>query len=107
MLPHIQQIASEYKSELRHIYGDDLAGLILFGSYARGDFNEESDIEFAVVLNFKEVDGVKEIYRTANISSSLSAKYNKILSTIHTSITNLKDSVQGTYQNILSEGICI
>lgn len=46
MLPVIEQIANEYKASLRELYGDELAELILFGSYARGDYWEESDVDF-------------------------------------------------------------
>ena len=36
--------------------------MILYGSYARGDFNEESDIDFLVWLNDEEVRAVKELF---------------------------------------------
>lgn len=50
MLSAVQQIANEFKAELYKVCGDELASLILFGSHARGDFHQDSDIDFAVVL---------------------------------------------------------
>jgi len=36
------------------VFGDELVSLVLFGSYARGDFERDSDVDLLVVL--KEVD---------------------------------------------------
>lgn len=49
---------------LRH-YGDRLAKIILYGSYARGDFNEESDVDYLVLLNEENVSAIKEVATTA------------------------------------------
>lgn len=35
----------------REIFGDKLHSAILFGSYARGDFDDESDIDILLVAN--------------------------------------------------------
>lgn len=54
-------ISRAVKKELQRLYGNRLAKVILFGSYARGDFREESDIDFLVVLNDEEIDVGKEL----------------------------------------------
>jgi predicted nucleotidyltransferase len=41
-------IASEYASVVKSKY--DFVRIILFGSYAKGNFDEESDIDIAVIL---------------------------------------------------------
>ncbi|MBR1477053.1 MAG: nucleotidyltransferase domain-containing protein [Lachnospiraceae bacterium] len=38
---------------------DDLKKIILFGSYARGDYTEESDIDIAVLLNCEREESAK------------------------------------------------
>jgi predicted nucleotidyltransferase len=48
----IAPILAEVKSALREIYGDNLRKVILYGSYARGDYDTEgSDIDVMLVLN--------------------------------------------------------
>lgn len=47
------------KRELAHLYGDKLQKLILFGSYARGDFHTESDIDIMPVVVGSSVDDLK------------------------------------------------
>lgn len=37
----VQMILSKYVNELEKIYGTSLKSVILYGSYARGDFSEE------------------------------------------------------------------
>ena len=55
MIPIIKQVANEYKAQLLKLYGNELVELILFGSYARGDNHEESDVDFALVLRSSNI----------------------------------------------------
>ena len=41
---------AELVDRLRQRYGDDLLRVVLFGSKARGDFDEESDLDVLVVV---------------------------------------------------------
>ncbi len=107
MLPIIQQVANEYKAELQKLYGDELAELILFGSYARGDYWEESDVDFAVVLDKEEISPFEEITKTSGASSKLSLKYGILVSSFHTTLYKKQTSIQGVYQEIRKEGILI
>jgi uncharacterized protein len=107
MLPIVKQIAEEFKSELQRLYGDEFSALILFGSHARGDFHEESDIDFAVVLKDKMVRTTPEIFKTSPISTALGLKYGVSLSTFPTAYDKIKNSMQGIYQEIRNEGIVI
>jgi len=107
MLPIISQVANEYKASLQSLYGNELAELVLFGSYARGDYHEESDIDFAVVLQSPHTRASSEIPKTAVISSKLSLKYGLMVSSLHTSLQKKQTSMQGVYQDIRREGIVI
>jgi uncharacterized protein len=107
MIPAVQQVASEYKSKLQSLYGKDFVELILFGSHARGDFHEESDLDFAVVLRHPEVRVAEEIFKTSPISIQLELKYGLMLSTLPVSEKKKKNSMQWVYQDIRKEGIVI
>jgi predicted nucleotidyltransferase len=84
-----------------------LAELILYGSYARGDQHEDSDIDFAIVFRNPEIRPSAELFRTSPISSSLSLKYGLISSSLPVSWHKKQTSMQGVYQNIRKEGISI
>ncbi|MCU0287662.1 MAG: nucleotidyltransferase domain-containing protein [Acidobacteria bacterium] len=53
----VQKILKEIQEELQMIYFDKLKEIILFGSYARGDYAEGSDIDIALLL-----EGLKDSY---------------------------------------------
>ena len=107
MLPIIHQIANEYKASLQNLYGNELAELILFGSYARGDFHKESDIDFAIVLRKSTVRPAEEILKTSPIGAKLELKYGMMLSSLPVSMEKKQTSMQGVYQDIRKEGIVI
>ncbi len=70
----IRTLLARFKAGLREIYGSRLRGLYLFGSYARGDGNEESDVDVAVVLDDFQSEWA-EIQRTSLLVSTLSLEY--------------------------------
>ncbi|MCM1161113.1 MAG: nucleotidyltransferase domain-containing protein [Roseburia sp.] len=41
-----QQVAMFYRS----VYGDDIVAIFLYGSYARGNYDEESDIDIVAIV---------------------------------------------------------
>lgn len=107
MLLIIHQVANEYKASLQDLYGNELVELILFGSYARGDYHEESDLDFAVVLRNPNTRPASEIAKTSAIGSRLSLKYGLMLSSLPTSLQKKQTSMQGIYQEIRKDGIAI
>lgn len=42
---------AEFARELRHRYGEKVLDVRLFGSFARGEADEDSDVDVAVVLD--------------------------------------------------------
>ena len=47
----VDKVLAEAKALLSAAYADRLKGIVLFGSYARGDFTKESDIDLLVLLS--------------------------------------------------------
>jgi uncharacterized protein len=107
MLPIVQQIASEFKTELKKLYGDELTELILFGSHARGDFHDESDIDFAVVLKNPATTSTSEIMKVSDVGNNLSLKYGQFVTYIGMPEYKLRQSNLGIYQEIRKDGISI
>jgi len=71
MPENIQALLVELRKELSRRYRSRLKGVYLFGSYARGDYQPESDVDILIVLSDFERYGA-EIDRTIGITSDLS-----------------------------------
>ena len=47
---NLRRVLSEVTTGLREIFGEKLENVILYGSYARGDADEESDIDIMALI---------------------------------------------------------
>jgi predicted nucleotidyltransferase len=63
-------ILRRIKADLASAYGSRLAGVVLYGSRARGDYREDSDIDIVVLLR-GEFDKVAERWRLARLSTGI------------------------------------
>jgi len=80
----IKSILKGLKIELHGIYGDQLKGLYLYGSYSRNDADNESDIDILIILDkIESYSG--EIGRTSKLVSELSLKYDVTISRVFVS----------------------
>ena len=50
----VEQIIEEFTIKTKKILGNHLKQIILYGSYARGDFNENSDIDIMILIDTKD-----------------------------------------------------
>jgi predicted nucleotidyltransferase len=71
----VLRIVRELHMQLDVIYGDRLKGVYLYGSYARGDAREDSDIDVAVVLAGMVRRG-EELNRTKTFIPDLGVREN-------------------------------
>ncbi len=56
-----KQTLEEFSKRVKHEYGDKILDIILYGSAARGEPGEESDIDVAVVFSGDTFDAWKRI----------------------------------------------
>ena len=75
------ELLKELKEALYEVYGENLRGLYLYGSFADGKEDLESDLDLAVVLEDFD-DYWEEVQRTSRIISELSLKYDVSISPI-------------------------
>lgn len=52
----MQSLIEQYIGEIKKIYGPHLRKVILYGSYARGDFRPDSDIDLMILLDMSDLD---------------------------------------------------
>ena len=52
----LNDLMESYITELKKIYGAYLRKVILYGSYARGDFSADSDIDIMILLGLDDLE---------------------------------------------------
>ena len=65
---HILDIMEDFAKNVRKILGNSLDSVIVYGSYARGDYNEHSDVDIMILttLTDEEIEEVEtEIFDLA------------------------------------------
>ena len=51
-----QSLIEQYIAEIKKIYGTHLRKVILYGSYARGDFKSDSDVDIMILFDISDVE---------------------------------------------------
>ncbi len=104
MNENIKPIIEEFKTKLRELYGKKLKNIILYGSWARGDAKEHSDIDLAVLLE-GDVNPGREIDRMIEIITDLQLRYNTLISVYPVSMKNYRSINSPLLMNLHREGI--
>lgn len=89
-------ILEDVREEMMLLFNSKLKQIVLYGSYARGDHEPESDIEIMVVIDENE-ETLRE-YRNviADVVEDISSKYEQPIS-----LTEIPYNRYTTYQNVL------
>lgn len=58
----VKSIVYGFSVQLRTLLKNDLSKIILYGSYARGDFQKDSDVDVMILVNLpaKEIEKIEE-----------------------------------------------
>lgn len=79
MSADVQTVLSKLKKELLAIYGQNVDRIILYGSRARGDARDDSDIDILVVLNNNFIYS-EMLKLSSTLTSSLSLENDVVIS---------------------------
>ena len=106
LLWELKSILSEVKQELKNLYKDELVDIILYGSYARGDYNQNSDIDLLVVLKSIETVGT-EIDKIVDAIYDINLKYNTLISIVPITYKDYKSINSPLLLNVRQEGVLV
>ena len=109
MPDYMGEVLKEYAELIKEIYKSALKAVILYGSYARGDYTEDSDVDILILVDMAE----DEIGKSRERLSSLTYDFNEVHDLkIMPEVIGEKQfaywlSVYPFYQNIEKDGVSI
>ncbi|MBE9012403.1 nucleotidyltransferase domain-containing protein [Pseudanabaenaceae cyanobacterium LEGE 13415] len=104
--PKLRRVLHRLKQELTALYRDRLEALVLYGSFARCEQTDASDIDVLVVLK-GEVSQVDEIWRMGEVGTKLLLEYDELVSVVPTSQAEFYNPNSPLLQTIHQEGILV
>lgn len=67
----VNNISQQMSQFYRSVYGDSIVAIYLYGSYARGNYHDESDIDITAIVRGDRLDLQKKLkqiwYKSADI----------------------------------------
>lgn len=77
----VEQISQKFKQHCQEQYGQRLVKIVLFGSYARGDFRPSSDIDILVVIK-TPLDWNRDSQQVTEFVANISIQTGELISCI-------------------------
>ncbi len=102
----LDKVLKELRQQLIDYYEDKLYKVILYGSQARGDSIDGSDVDVLVVLN-GDVQPYQEIVNTEVIISEISLENNMVIACVFVSRDRYETHRGPLLQNLRREGVVI
>ena len=101
------EIREELVQGLTDIFGNNISMIILYGSVARGDATQQSDVDIAIVVKNQMDDATKR--RFLCWAADLDIRYERVFSIVDILEGNMKkwENVLPYYQNVKKEGIVL
>ena len=103
----MQQLIQQYVSNIHDINGSHLRQIILYGSYARGDFRPDSDIDIMILLDLSDIDIKKYRHQLSDMTFDFNMDYDVDIKPIAKSEEHYRKWVDNYpfYSNVNREGV--
>lgn len=106
---NVNEEIQKFINEVKKILGDRLKKVILYGSYARGDYNKNSDVDIMILtdLSFEEIEEYRD--KISDAAFEIELKTGIILSPVVKNIEkyNVRRKFVPFYKNVEKEGVVL
>ena len=102
----LEMICRKVADCYRRVFGDKLRGVYLYGSYARGDYDEESDIDFAAIVDEERLPMQEKLKRIWYEADEFDPDYEALISPKAIPLGEFEEykHILPYYRNITKEG---
>ncbi|MCM1123354.1 MAG: nucleotidyltransferase domain-containing protein [Eubacterium sp.] len=103
----VEKIKIEAPDMIKEFMEKDLVKMILYGSCARGDFKEYSDVDIALLIKGSRTDSWKYSDRIDEVATELALKYFAIVNFVLLPYDEFEEKKgwYGYFKNIEKEGV--
>ena len=109
MPKNVNDEIQEFVKAIQKLLGIRLKKVILYGSYARGDYNKQSDVDIMILtdLSFEEIENYRD--KISDIAYDIELKTGIILSPVIKNIEKYNSKVNYIpfYKNVEKEGVVL
>lgn len=104
---NITDIMQQFASSLRNLLGNTLDSVIVYGSYARGDYSELSDIDVMILVTLTEEKIKKISDEISDMAFEYLMKFGVDISPVITNIDHFNYWADNLpyYRNVRDEGV--
>ena len=104
---HISDIMQDFAKSVRKMLDNSLDSVIVYGSYARGDYSELSDIDVMLLVSLGEEDIKKISDQISDLAFVFMMKYGVDISPVITNTDHFNYWVDNLpyYRNVRDEGV--
>lgn len=105
----VAEIMHEFIEGSKPIFGDALRKVVLYGSYARGDYDAESDIDVMLLIDKDDEELRRDIDKIISLETDIGLKHDVFISPLLQSNEKFQRylSVLPFYQAVEREGVVI
>lgn len=102
----VQEALRDLRDALRQLYGPQAPRVLLYGSYARGEATDTSDIDVLLLYPQQVLSG-SEIQRLGEVLADLNLRYQVLISVLPASQNDLQTAQGAFWNNIRKEAIAL
>ena len=106
---NVQKIINDFLKKVEAVLGNRLRKIILYGSYARGDYNKSSDIDIMILTDLNNAEIEQYRNTISDIAFDMELETGFIISPLIKNIEKYNDRIDVIpfYMNVNKEGVIL
>lgn len=105
----IQDIINAFARDMRQVFGDKLESVIVYGSYARGDYTKNSDVDVMILVNIPNEEIASYLDVVSDCAFEYMMKYGVDISPVVNNKEHFEYWVDNLpyFRNVRNEGVTV